>query len=175
MANWNFSDDDPFTLRRAEIADLDAIMALERRPGYEALVGRSSRAEHEDRLASPRNAYLLGFLESENPLGFAILRNLDNAHGNLYLQRVAVDAPGRGRGTRFLAAVIDWAFAETQAHRFHLDCFVDNFRARRVYEKLGLTHDGILREAYLAPEGTRRDLALMAITRPEWRARRSLV
>ena len=52
------------TLRRAEKIDLDAVMALERLPGYEALVGRSSRAEHEDRLASPRNAYLLGFLES---------------------------------------------------------------------------------------------------------------
>ena len=162
------------TLRRAENADLDAVMALERRPGYEALVGRSPRAEHENMLASPRHAYLLGFLESEVPIAFAILRDLDNPHGNLYLQRVAVDAPGQGRGVQFLTAVIDWTFAETSAHRFYLDCFLENSRARRAYEKLGLTHDGILREAYLDSDGKRRDLALMALTRPEWRARRGV-
>jgi len=174
MANSHFSRfpaNDAVTLRRAEKADLDAVMALERLPGYEAVVGRSPRAEHEVLLASPRHAYLLGFLDAATPFAFALLRDLDNAHGNLYLQRVAVDAPGLGRGTRFLAAVIGWAFAETSAHRFHLDCFVENARARRAYQKLGLTHDGILREAYLTPEGKRRDLVLMAITRPEWRAR----
>ncbi len=159
-------------LRRAEEADLDAVMALERRPGYDAFVGRSSRAEHEENLSSKGCAYLLGFLESEKPFAFAMLRDLDSFHGNLYLQRVAVDAPGQGRGVRFMTAVIDWAFAETRAHRFHLDCFVDNFRARRAYEKLGFSHDGILREAYLASDGTRRDLALLALTRPEWTARR---
>jgi RimJ/RimL family protein N-acetyltransferase len=175
MANSHFppaSGADAMRLRRAEKADLGAVMALERLPGYEALVGRSSRAEHEEMLASPRHAYWLGFLDTDAPFAFAILRDLDNPHGNLYLQRVAVDAPGKGRGTRFLESVIDRAFAETAAHRFHLDCFLENARARRAYQKLGLTHDGILREAYLASDGTRRDLALMAITRPEWRARR---
>ena len=39
----------------------------------------------------------------------------------------------------------------TAAHRFWLDCFADNARAQSVYEKLGFTRDGVLREAYLAP------------------------
>jgi RimJ/RimL family protein N-acetyltransferase len=176
MVNSHFSESPRggvLTLRRAEIADLDAVMALERRPGYEALVGRSPRAEHEQMLASSRYAYWLGSLGSGRPFAFAMLRDLDNPHGNVYLQRIAVDEPGQGRGTRFLAAVIDRAFAESAAHRFYLDCFVENARARRAYAKLGLTHDGLLREAYLTAEGTRRDLALMAITRPEWRARRN--
>ncbi len=67
--------------------------------------------------------------------------------------------------------VIDWAFASTAAHRFYLDCFQENLRARRAYAKLGFSEDGILREAYLGPDGRRRDLTLMALTRPEWRAR----
>ncbi len=161
-----------FKLRRGGMTDIELVMALERQPGYEALVGRSSFAEHEQMLASPRYAYWLGFHGSLPPFAFAVLRDLDNVHGNVYLQRVAVDSPGQGRGTRFLAAVIERAFEEPTAHRFYLDCFVENARARRAYAKLGLSHDGILREAYLAPDGVRRSLALMAITRPEWTARR---
>ena len=122
-------------------------------------------------LASPTYAYLLGLDAIATPFAFAILRDLTDAHGNLYLKRIAVDEPGAGRGTAFLAAVIDWAFASTAAHRFYLDCFQENLRARRAYAKLGFSEDGILREAYLGPDGRRRDLTLMALTRPEWRAR----
>ena len=163
----------PFALRRAHGGDLEAILALERGPGYEAYVGRSSPAEHAEMLASDRYVYLVGLEAAGRPFAFAILRDPDDPHGNLYLKRVAVDHPGEGRGGRFLSAVLDWAFAETTAHRFHLDCFVENMRARKAYEKLGFSHDGVLREAYLAPDGRRRDLALMALTRPEWQARGS--
>jgi RimJ/RimL family protein N-acetyltransferase len=157
------------SLRPATPRDLDAIMAIERAPGYEALVGRSTRAEHEATLSGPRHAYFVG--ERAGVEAFAILRDLADPHGNIYLQRIAVAAPGRGDGAAFLTALIDWAFAETAAHRFHLDCFDDNFRAQAMYAKLGFSRDGLLREAYLAPDGRRRDLVLMALTRPEWLSR----
>ena len=153
------SDDPP---RPALAADLDAVMALERGPGFEAFVGRSSRAEHEAMLADGRHAYLIG------EGAFAILRDLDDPHGNVYLKRIAVARPGRGEGARFLARVLDWTFARPRPHRFHLDCFDDNFRAQAMYAKLGFTRDGVLREAYLDPAGRRRTLILMALTRPEW-------
>ncbi len=41
------------------------------------------------------------------------------------------------------------------AERFHLDCFADNLRAQRSYEKLGFTRDGVLRQAYRLADGTR--------------------
>ena len=122
-------------------------------------------------LASSRYAYFLGVDGDGAAVAFAILRDLDEPHGNLYLKRIAVDEPGRGVGTRFLALLIDWAFANTRAHRFCLDCFAENVRAQRAYAKLGFTRDGVLRQAYLAPDGRRRDLTLMALTRPEWLAR----
>jgi len=161
--------DAPLLLRAASQRDLDAIMAIERLPGYEKLVGRSSRAEHEAMLAGPRHAYFVG--EREAVEAFAILRDLDDRHGNLYLQRIAVAQLGRGVGAAFLRLVIDWAFAHTVAHRFHLDCFDDNLRAQRLYASLGFSRDGVLREAYLAADGRRRDLVAMALTRPEWLAR----
>jgi diamine N-acetyltransferase len=157
-------------LRPARLDDLDAIMNLERGEGYESLVGRSTRREHEDMLAGGRHAYFLG--EREGVEAFAILRDLDHPHGNLYLQRIAVAAPGRGVGALFLSLLIDWAFANTQAHRFYLDCFNDNFRAHAMYGKLGFQRDGLLRQAYLAPDGRRRDLVLMSLLRPEWLAQR---
>jgi len=156
----------PLSLRRASAADLDAIMAIERGPGYEALVGRSTREEHEAMFAGSRHAYFVG--ERDGPQAFAILRDLGGAHGNLYLQRIAVAARGRGDGPAFLSALIDWAFAETATHRFHLDCLDDNFPAHSFYAKHGFRREGVAREAYLAPDGRRRDLLLMALTKPEW-------
>jgi RimJ/RimL family protein N-acetyltransferase len=154
------------TLRRALPADLDAIMALERRPGYEAFVGRSTRPQHEAMFYGSRHVYLIG--ERAALVAFALLRDLDDAHGNVYLQRIAVARPGEGEGARFLRLAIDWAFAHSAAHRFHLDCFEDNSRAQAMYAKLGFTRDGLLREAYLDPSGRRRTLVLMALTRTEW-------
>ncbi len=159
----------PLTLRRGTRHDLDAVMAIERGPGYEALVGRSTRAEHEAMLAGPRHAYFVG--ERERIEAFAILRDLNDPHGNLYLQRIAVTAPGCGDGAAFLSALIDWAFAHTAAHRFHLDCFEDNLRAQAMYAKLGFRREGLAREAYLASDGRRRDLVLLALTKPEWLSR----
>jgi diamine N-acetyltransferase len=157
-------------LRPAGLEDLDAIMNLERGEGYETLVGRSTRREHEDMLAAGRHAYFLG--ERDGVEAFAILRDLDHPHGNLYLQRIAVAAPGQGVGADFLSLLIDWAFANTQAHRFYLDCFDDNLRAQAMYGKLGFQRDGLLRQAYLARDGRRRDLVLMSLLRPEWHAQR---
>lgn len=156
----------PLLLRKAGPPDLAAIMEIERQPGYAARVGRSSAAEHEAMLADPRYGYFVG--EREGVEAFAILRDLEETHGNLYLKRIAVRRPGQGEGARFLALVIHWAFAQTRAHRFHLDCFDDNLPAQALYAKLGFSRDGLLREAYLGPEGRRRDLVLMALTRPEW-------
>jgi RimJ/RimL family protein N-acetyltransferase len=91
---------------------------------------------------------------------------------NLYLKRIAVAHPGKGVGTVFLGLVLDEAFGRIGAERFHLDCFADNLRAQRSYEKLGLTRDGVMRKAYRLVDGTRVDLVMMAILKSEWEARR---
>ncbi len=155
------------TLRAAAAGDLDAIMAIERTPGFERWVGRSSAEEHRAMMNDANYAYLVGEAD-DAVVAFAILRDLGDLHGNRYLKRVAVERPGEGVGGAFLARVVDWAFDRVGAHRFWLDCFSHNARAQRVYEKLGFTRDGVLREAYLGADGVRRDLTMMALTRPQW-------
>jgi RimJ/RimL family protein N-acetyltransferase len=158
------------TLRAASAGDLDAIMAIERRPGFERWVGHSSADEHRAMMADANTAYLVGEAEGE-VVAFAILRDLNDPHGNRYLKRVAVARPDEGVGGAFLERVAGWAFNHAGAHRFWLDCFSHNARAQRVYEKLGFTRDGVLREAYLGADGVRRDLTMMALTRPQWAER----
>jgi len=158
------------TLRTAASGDLDAIMAIERRAGFERWVGRSSAEEHRAMMDDGNCAYLVGEADGE-VVAFAILRDLNDPHGNRYLKRVAVTRTDEGIGGAFLAQVVDWIFDRAGGHRFWLDCFSHNARAQRVYEKLGFTRDGVLREAYLGPDGVRRNLTMMALTRPQWAER----
>jgi GNAT superfamily N-acetyltransferase len=160
-------------VRSADLADLEAIMAIERTPGFEALVGRSEEAEHRAMLSAPGFAYRVGLGPRRRAFAFAILSGLGDPHGNLYLKRIAVIRPGEGVGTAFLQRILDEAFEGLGAWRFHLDCFADNHRAQKAYAKLGFRHDGVLRQAYRMPDGTRADLVLMALLRPEWAARKA--
>jgi ribosomal protein S18 acetylase RimI-like enzyme len=159
------------TLRPATLADIGAVMAIERSPDYELYVARSDEEEHRAMLSSPSHAYRLGVGERAVE-AFAVLRGLGDPHLNLYLKRIAVARPGQGVGTAFLGLVLDEAFGPLGAERFHLDCFADNVRAQRAYTKLGFTRDGVLRKAYRQADGTRTDLVLMAILKGEWEARR---
>jgi ribosomal protein S18 acetylase RimI-like enzyme len=159
------------TLRPAALADIGAVMAIERSPDFERFVARSEEEEHRAMLASPSHAYRLGVRESGAVEAFAILRGLGDPHANLYLKRVAVARPGQGLGTAFLSLVLDEAFGPMGAERFYLDCFADNARAQRSYEKLGFTRDGVLRQAFRLADGRRSDLIMMAILKTEWEAR----
>ena len=76
-------------------------------------------------------------------------------------------------GTAFLQRILDEAFGALGAWRFHLDCFAGNVRAQRAYKTLGFSRDGLLRQAYRRPDGTRTDLVLMALLKPEWAARKA--
>jgi ribosomal protein S18 acetylase RimI-like enzyme len=160
------------TLRPAALADIGAVMAIERLAEFELCVGHSEEDEHSAMLDSPSYAYRLGIGESGAIEAFAILRGLGDVHGNLYLKRVAVARPGQGLGTAFLGLVLDEAFASMGAERFYLDCFADNSRAQRAYCKLGISREGLLRQAYRLDDGTRKDLVIMAILRHEWQGAR---
>jgi RimJ/RimL family protein N-acetyltransferase len=159
-------------LRRATAADLDAIMAIERLPGYEHLVGRSSADFHARAIDDPDLAYLVGLREDGTIGGFAILRDLTNAQGSTCLKRFAVADAGQGFGKALLALVIAWVFDNTRTHRFWLDHIITNDRAQHVYEVNGFQREGISRQAYILPDESRVDLAVMSILRPEWQAKR---
>ena len=136
--------------------------------GFEQMVGRWSEAEHLATLARPNHAYLLGTNTAGECAAFAIIRDLDDAHGNLCLKRIAVTNPDKGFGSKFLSLVVDWAFSEIACHRLWLEVLVNNARARHVYSSHGFADEGLLRGAFKLPDDSRTDLVLMSLTRPEW-------
>jgi ribosomal protein S18 acetylase RimI-like enzyme len=129
------------------------------------MVGRWSEAEHLAALARPNHAYLLGTNTAGERAAFAIIRDLDDAHDNLCLKRIAVTNPNRGFGSKFLSLVVDWAFSETACHRLWLEVLVNNTRARHVYSSHGFADEGLLRGAFKLPDDSRIDLVLMSLTR----------
>jgi RimJ/RimL family protein N-acetyltransferase len=156
-------------LRPARPADIPFIMATERIPAFEKLVGRWSEEDHLAALRAPGYAYFLGMNAAGERLAFAIIRDLQDAHGNACLKRMAVPAPGKGIGSGFLGTVVRWVFTETEAHRLWLDVLADNARARHVYLSHGFAEEGVLRNAYKLTDGSRIDLILMSMLRPDWR------
>ena len=99
-------------LRRAHLTDLPFIMATERMPGFDRMVGRWSEEDHLAALRAPDHAYLLGMDAFGERMSFAIIRDLNDAHGNICLKRIAVEVPGQGIGSRFLGMVVRWVFTE---------------------------------------------------------------
>ncbi len=160
---------DAAALRPATPADLDFVLATERLPGYERLIARWSREEHDAALLRADTRYLVGGRPGGELEGFAILQPLADPHEGAKLKRIAVTRPGSGFGRPFLAAVIDWVFGETSNERLWLDVFTHNERARQLYLQAGMREDGLLRQAYRMPDGGRADRYLMSILRSEWR------
>jgi len=157
-------------LRPARPDDISFILSTERMPGYERMVGRSSEEQHRAALTMADRAYLVGTDAAGERAAFAIVRDIADAHGNVCLLRLAVPVPGRGFGSRFLREVLRWVFAETAAYRFWLAVMPGNARAHHVYASHGFVDEGLMRGAYRLPDGTRVDLTLMSLLRPDWLA-----
>ena len=156
----------PLELVRATEADIPFIMATERLPGYEELVGRWSEAEHRAALAEDRYAYFIALAASQ-PVGFAIIRDWASREHVTCIKRIAVARPGQGDGRALLTCLVDRIFRETEAYRIWLGVFPDNARARRAYEAVGFKAEGVARASAFFG-GVHRDELVMAVLRPEW-------
>jgi len=88
------------SLRRATAADIPFIMATERLPGYDVLVGCYEEDVHRANLADDNWLYLIGLDASGTPQGFAALQNRHDGDGSEFLRRFAVANAGRTRTTR---------------------------------------------------------------------------
>ena len=61
---------------------------------------------------------------------------------------LAADAQGHGYVTRAVTAMLDWACCERGLHRAEWHCVPENPASRAVAERLGMTHEGTLRESW---------------------------
>lgn len=90
----------------------------------------------------------------------------------LGIQLYSPSERGRGYGTEAIRLITEWLFESGAAERVQLSTAAGNAAMRRVAEKLGFLFEGVMRG--FMPVGDRReDFALYAITKNEWRAKRS--
>ena len=159
------------TTELATEAEIPAIMAIERTPGFETVVGRWTREQHAAEMARESSRYFV-LREDGEVAAFAILQNLGNSDLRVHLKRIAASAPGTGSGSRLLDGILDWLFTKTDTNRLDLDLFVENDRARRAYEKAGFQLEGRLRDYHRSVDGRLRDALIMSVLRRDWEARR---
>jgi ribosomal-protein-serine acetyltransferase len=85
---------------------------------------------------------------------------------------LAPEVVGRGLITRASTVMIDWAIRVRGMHRVEWRCAAANTRSSAVAKRLGMTKEGVLREA--APlNGVRHDIELWAVLASEWTQRSS--
>ena len=103
-------------------------------------------------------------------IGTTWLKELNLLHGNAELA-IFMDHEhlGGGWGADAQRALLAFAFRNVGLARVYLTAFVNNTRAIRSYEKLGFTHEGVMRNAWRGAQGLE-DGVLMAMLREEWEA-----
>jgi diamine N-acetyltransferase len=155
--------------RIATVADIPQICTLERRPDFRTLVGSWPEDQHLRMLADPGAAYIVAEDQPGQIVGFAILQGLLSEHRAVELKRIVIGAPKHGTGKRLLNEVAERAFGQYGAHRLYLDVFVNNERARHVYETFGFRKEGIMRDA-IYRDGAFYSLVLMSLLESEYHA-----
>ncbi|MFF3858868.1 GNAT family N-acetyltransferase [Streptomyces sp. NPDC002209] len=76
-------------------------------------------------------------------------------------------AAGRGLVTKACRVLIDWAFHERGMHRAEWHASSANKKSLAVAERLGMTREGVLREAY-PYRGVRQNTEIWAVLAHEW-------
>jgi diamine N-acetyltransferase len=156
--------------RAAASIDIPHIVAIEQIPEFRSYIGAWSADEHLRALVNPDTEYFVAPGEDGTVEAFAILQGIQSEHHSIHLKRIAVRTPNRGLGRVVLEYAMSRAFQHHRAHRFWLDVFETNARARRIYEAYGFHYDGVLREAILL-DGEYHTLALMSLLDREYTAR----
>lgn len=81
------------------------------------------------------------------------------------------EAAGRGLATAACRYVLDWAFGERGMVRAEWHTDPRNERSRAAARRLGMTHEGTLRSAYVLG-GARQDSEVWSVLADEWAAHR---
>lgn len=155
-------------LRRASAADLSAIAALIAAHPMQLLAQDEAWLA---RIAADRASRVMVWDTGSGCDGFAVI---EAAWPQVVtLVNLALAKPGRGEGRQLIAATLDLAFTEMQAHRLFCDVVHDNPAALAAFRHAGLVQEGTFRQCWLRPDGHWADCHGLAILADEWRALRA--
>lgn len=129
-----------------------------------------SRAEHLNCLDDPDHKHIsIWENESNDLVGFILLKGLTNANQALEFRRIVISKKGRGYGRISIQWIKRFCFVELGFHRLWLDVFTDNERAQHLYTSEGFKMEGTLRDAVKTANGFR-SLYLLSMLKGEYEA-----
>lgn len=160
-------------LRPATPADIASIRAIAQLPEQRLLITDEDDAALLAYLNDSTAQLFMLETNSDAAAGYALFCELGSRAGAVELRRLALREVGTGRGRAFVQLLTDYAFETLGANRVWLDTAHDNYRAQKVYEAVGYTREGCLRQhGWIAPLGQPCDELIYGILRPEWQALR---
>ncbi|MFI9345779.1 GNAT family N-acetyltransferase [Streptomyces sp. NPDC052773] len=131
---------------------------------------RATLARYAERQAGD-GARLYGIWREDALVGGVMFTDFSAAAGSCEIGCwLEPSAQGHGLITRACGALLDWAFTVRGLHRAEWHCRADNHRSTAVAKRLGMTLEGVRREAW-PYEGVRYDTQLWAVLADEWRTR----
>lgn len=159
---------DRFIARGAVYDDIEYVMRLERAEGNRDFVFQNTYKEHKSNIDSTENMlFIVQDRESSEKSAF-ILCNYKRPYDSFELRRIVIETKCKGTGSELISALIKYAFEVVKANRFWLDVFTDNERAVHLYNKLGMVHEGTLRQSYKDYSGKYRDQMIFSILKNEY-------
>lgn len=159
---------DRFIARGAVYDDLEYVMRLERAEGNRDFVFQNTYEEHKSNIDSTENMlFIVQDRESSEKSAF-ILCSYKRPYDSFELRRIVIETKCKGTGSELISALIKYAFEVMKANRFWLDVFTDNDRAVHLYKKLGMVHEGTLRQSYKDYSGKYRDQMIFSILKNEY-------
>ncbi|QYZ70774.1 GNAT family N-acetyltransferase [Neotabrizicola shimadae] len=155
------------SLRRATPEDFAFIRRLAQRPENAPFISDEDEAGLAAYLADP-SAHLLIWQEGGRAAGFALFCEIGDPSGRVELRRLALDQTGGGRGRALMSALIAYGFDVLGARRIWLDASGENLRAQHLYQAVGFTLEGRLRNHWFRPSlGRSVDLMLYGLNRSD--------
>ena len=158
-------------IRRADLSDLNYILNLQVKPENINFIVPFDEKFHNEVLTSDGKSKMDVIVEERDtnkPIGYFLLDNLDNPHNKVEFTHVIIDKKGCGYGRESLKALLKWSFDVKKFHRVYLDCKTYNKVAIHLYESVGFKREGVMREI-ICTNGIYEDLILFGILDREFK------
>ena len=155
-------------LRRANVADIDYIMALQFAPENLKYIVPFDEDYHRAIIDSDGTQKLDVIIEEVDTglaAGYFMLRELDKPCAEF--THVIIGRKGLGYGREALNLLLAWTFEIKKFHRVWIDCKEYNEIALHLYERVGFVREGLLREILLT-DGVYENLIVMGMLDREY-------
>jgi diamine N-acetyltransferase len=134
-------------LRETKENDIPFVLVAEDDEANRLYVDHWDFSKHRDSLMeSDIRHMIIERIEDQQPVGYTIMAGFSGKNRSAELKRLVVTEKGKGYGKEVLLSIENLVFNKLNFHRLWLDVRDYNIKAKKLYEKIGFSVEGHLRE-----------------------------